>query len=170
MHLTDAFFIAQLAMVAANTDIRKRMVSNMSVILLLCLGIVHTVLIGLAGNTWWIYPASIALAVPFVHSWLRDGMGAGDVKLVIAISFLSWAAECDFRFYFYGSCSYWFDGAFMDKTKTLKSTIPFAPVLAFGAGGVWRSAICMPYFKYKGGKNKMKIIITVVLCLFIVVG
>ena len=61
--LTDAFFIALLAW-CAYTDIRKRTVSNVSIILLLCLGIEHTVLMTVAGNTWWTYLVGMALAVP----------------------------------------------------------------------------------------------------------
>ena len=83
--LTDALFIFLLAW-CAYTDIKKRIVSNPSVILLLCLGLVHTAIMLLAGNTWWTYPAGLLLSVPFVIAWLRNGMGAGDVKLIMTIS------------------------------------------------------------------------------------
>jgi Flp pilus assembly protein protease CpaA len=43
----DAFFIALLIW-CAYTDIRTRTVPNTAVILLLCLGLTHTVLIGLS--------------------------------------------------------------------------------------------------------------------------
>ena len=82
--LTDALFIALLIW-CAYTDIRTRTVSNTAVILLLCLGLAHTVLIRLSGSVWWPYPVGLALAVPFFIVWLKGGMGAGDVKLLMGI-------------------------------------------------------------------------------------
>ena len=81
MHPDGCFFIVLLVR-CSYTDIRKRTVSNLAVILILCLGLAHTVLMGLAGNTWRTYPAG---AIPFFVAWLRGGMGAGDVKLIMGI-------------------------------------------------------------------------------------
>jgi prepilin peptidase CpaA len=132
--LTDAFFIVLLVW-CSYTDIRKRTVSNVSVILLLCLGIVHTVLMGLAGNTWWTYPAGMALAVPFFVAWLRGGMGAGDVKLIMGICLYLGVLNTLIAFALMVPALIGLMVRAWIKTKTLKSAIPFAPVLAFGAGG-----------------------------------
>jgi len=132
--LTDAFFIALLIW-CSYTDIRKRMVSNVSVILLLCLGIVHTALMGLAGNTWWTYPAGIVLAVPFFVAWLRGQMGAGDVKLFMGICLYLGVLNTLIAFALMVPALIVLIVRSWIKTKTLKSAIPFAPVLAFGAGG-----------------------------------
>lgn len=50
--LSDAFFVALLVW-CGYTDIQKRTVSNMVIILLLCHSFAHTVLIGLSGIEWW---------------------------------------------------------------------------------------------------------------------
>jgi prepilin peptidase CpaA len=132
--LTDALFLSLLVW-CSYTDIRKRMVSNVSVILLLCLGIVHTVLMGLAGNTWWTYPAGMALAVPFFVAWLRGQMGAGDVKLIMGICLYLGVMNTLIAFALMVPTLIGLMVRAWIKTKMLKSAIPFAPVLAFGASG-----------------------------------
>ncbi len=47
--LTDVFFIVLLIW-CAYTDIRTRTVPNTAIVLLLCMGLAHTVLIGLSGS------------------------------------------------------------------------------------------------------------------------
>ena len=132
--LTDAFFIALLAW-CSYTDMRERMVSNLAIILLLCLGIVHVVLMGLAGNTWWTYPAGIVFAVPFFISWLKDGMGAGDVKLVMAITLYLGLLNAVIAFALMVPVLTVLMIKSLVKEKTLKCRIPVAPVLSFGAMG-----------------------------------
>ena len=132
--LTDALFLSLLIW-CSYTDIRKRMVSNVSVILLLCLGIEHTVLMTLTGNTWWTYPAGMASAVPFLVAWLRGGMGAGDVKLIMGICLYLGVLNMFIAFALMAPALIGLMVRAWIKTKTLKSSIPFAPVLAFGAGG-----------------------------------
>ncbi len=131
--LTDAFFITLLIW-CSYTDIRKRKVSNVSIILLLCLGIVHTVLMRLAGNTLWAYPAGIALAVPFFVTWLRGQMGAGDVKLVMGISLYLGVLNALIAFFLMVLVLIGFIAYSWVKAKTFKRAIPLAPVLALGAG------------------------------------
>ncbi len=132
--LTDAFFIAMLVW-CSYTDIRKRTVYNVSIILMLCLGITHTVLMGLAGNTWWTYPAGTAFAVPFFISWLRGGMGAGDVKLVMAITLYLGLMNAVIAFTLMVPVLAVLMIKSLVKEKTLKCRIPIAPVLSFGAMG-----------------------------------
>ena len=133
--LMDAFFIALLAW-CAYMDIHTRTVSNIAVVLLLCLGLAHTVLIGLSGSAWWPYPAGLALAVPFFIVWLKNGMGAGDVKLIMGIGLYLGLAGTLVSFALMLPCMAILLIRSWIRNKTLKSTIPFAPVLTFGAGGV----------------------------------
>jgi Flp pilus assembly protein protease CpaA len=132
--LTDAFFIGLLIW-CSYTDTRKRMVSNVSVILLLCLGIVHMVLMGLAGNTWWTYPAGMVFTIPFFISWLRGGMGAGDVKLVMAITLYLGLMNAVMAFALMIPVLAVLMIKSLVKEKTLKCRIPVTPVLSFGAVG-----------------------------------
>ena len=131
--LTDAFFIALLIW-CAHTDICTRTVSNTAVILLLCLGLVHTVLIELSGSAWWPYPAGLALAVPFFIVWLKGGMGAGDAKLLMGIGLYLGLLNTILAFALMLPCMAILLIRSWIRYKTLKTTIPFAPVLAFGAG------------------------------------
>lgn len=116
-------------------DIRNRTVSNLTVILMLCLGIVHTVLIALTGGTWWTYPAGMVFAIPFFISWLRGGMGAGDVKLVIVITLYLGLLNAIIAFALMVPVLAVLMVKSLIKKKTLKCRIPFAPVLSIGAFG-----------------------------------
>ena len=132
--LTDALFISLLIR-CAYTDIRMRTVSNTAVVLLLCLGLTHTVLIGLFGSAWWPYPAGMALAVPFLIIWLKNGMGAGDVKLIMGIGLYLGLLSTILAFALMLPCMAILLIHSWVRNKTLKIMIPFAPMLAFGAGG-----------------------------------
>jgi leader peptidase (prepilin peptidase)/N-methyltransferase len=131
--LTDAFFIVLLIW-CAYTDIRTRTIPNTAVVLLMSLGLAHTVLILLSGSAWWSYPAGLALAIPFFIVWLKGGMGAGDVKLLMGIglylgltgTLISFALMLPMLI----ACMI----HSLRKYGTLRHAIPFAPVLAFGAG------------------------------------
>jgi Flp pilus assembly protein protease CpaA len=132
--LMDAFFISVLAW-CSYTDIRKRSVSNIAVILLLSLGLTHTALMGLSGSTWWTYPAGLALAVPFLIVWLKGSMGAGDVKLLMGICLYLGVLNTLIAFVLMIPAMAVFCVRSWIRNKTLKQRIPFAPVLAVGAIG-----------------------------------
>ena len=132
--LMDAFFVGLLIW-CSYMDIRKRMVPNVSVILLLCLGTAHMVLLGMDENTWWTYPEGIVFAVPFFIAWLRGSMGAGDVKLVIAISLYLGLLNMITAFILMVPVLIGLMVRSWLKNRTLKCLIPFAPVLSFGAAG-----------------------------------
>ncbi len=132
--LMDAFFIVLLAW-CSYTDLRKRMVSNITVILLLCLGIAHTVLTGLTDNIWWTYPAGLVFVVPFLISWLKGDIGAADVKLVIVMALFLGLMNAVIAFALMVPVLITLMVTSLIREKTLKCRIPFAPVLAFGAGG-----------------------------------
>ncbi len=132
--LMDAFFITLLVW-CAYTDIRTRTVYNVTVILLLCLGLAHTSLIGLSSSVWWPYPAGIALAVPFLIVWLKNGIGAGDVKLLIGIGLYLGLMSTLIAFALMLPIMAVLCVRSGIQSKTLKQRIPFAPVLSVGAIG-----------------------------------
>ncbi len=141
--LMDAFFIVLLLWCAC-TDLKKRSVSNMLVVLLLCLGLAHMTLAVINGGTWWMYPAGLLLAVPFFIAWLKNSIGGGDVKLMMAIAFYLglWDTLIAFALMIpvvavlavHAKC----------KHKTLKSRIPLVPVIGIGA-------VCTVVFGYLYG-------------------
>lgn len=142
--LADAFFIALLIW-CAYTDIRTRTVPNTAVILLLCLGLTHTVLIGLSGSAWWPYAAGMVLAVPFFIVWLKGDIGAGDVKLIMGIGLYLGLAGTLISFALMLPCMAISLIRSWIRNKTLKTTIPFAPVLAFGAGTALIAGYLYPF-------------------------
>ena len=133
--LMDAFFIALLSW-CAYTDIRTRTISNVSVILLLCLGLAHTVLRIISGSVWWSTPAGLALCIPFFIVWFKNVMGAGDVKLLAGICLYLGLLNTLISFVFMIPVLIVCMIYHRRKHGTIRSVIPFAPVLAVGAIGV----------------------------------
>lgn len=131
--LMDAFFVAVLLW-CSYTDLKSRTVSNLSVALLLCLGLVHTVLVVLSGSTWWVYPAGMLLGIPFFIAWLKGGMGGGDVKLIMGIGLYLGLVSTLVSFTLMLLVLIAYMVRFRLKLRIVNSTIPFAPVFAFGAG------------------------------------
>ena len=132
--LMDAFFIG-LLLCCCYTDMRKRIVSNVTIALILCLGIAHTVFTALTGSIWWTYPAGMVLAIPFFIAWLRGQMGAGDVKLIMAIGLYLGLLNTVITFVLMAPFLAILMVRSQIKTGTFKRAIPLAPVLAFGAIG-----------------------------------
>ena len=132
--LMDAFFIGLLVWCAC-TDWKARTVSNLCIALLLGLGLAHTALMILNGGTWWTYPAGLLLSVPFIITWLKNGMGAGDVKLIMGIGIYLGLLNTLVSFILMIPLLVILTVRSWRKNKTVKSAIPFAPILAFGAGG-----------------------------------
>ena len=132
--LMDAFFIA-LLIYCSYTDLKRREISNLLIVLLLSLGIIHAVFIGLSGNPWWTYLVSTLFAIPFFISWMRSKIGAGDVKLIMVIALYLglWWIIIAFALMIptIVGIIIWS----LLKKKTLKVRVPFAPVLAVGAIG-----------------------------------
>ena len=132
--LMDVLFIAVLVW-CSYTDIRKHIVSNMTIILLLCLGITHTVFMALTGSVWWVYPVGMVVAVPFFLAWLRGHMGAGDVKLVMVIGLYLGLLNTIIAFALMITLLAVLMIRSKINNKALKGAIPLAPVLAFGVIG-----------------------------------
>jgi len=138
--LMDALFLS-LLILCAYSDSRKRTVSNAAIVHLLGLGLVHTLLIGMSGSGWWFCPAGLVLAVPFFIVWLRGGMGAGDVKLIMGICLYLGVLNTLIAFTFIIPALICLMVLSWIKAKTFNRTIPFAPVLALGSG----SAVVIGY-------------------------
>jgi len=80
--LADAFFILFLGWCSVS-DIRKRQIPNQAILLMLIVGILNVFVCTAAGQIWWYYPAGLMIEFPFILSWLKNKMGAGDVKLML---------------------------------------------------------------------------------------
>ena len=132
--LMDVFFI-DILIWCSYTDLKSRTISNVSIILLLCLGLMHTVLMGFTINTWWTYLLSMFFVIPFFIAWKKNGIGAGDVKLVMAISLYLGLLNTIIAFLLMVPVIVILIIKSWAKQKTLKYRIPFAPVLTFGAVG-----------------------------------
>ena len=132
--LTDAFFIALMGWCTV-TDLRTRTVSNIAVLLILILGLGHTALIGISSSAWWPYPAGLLLSGPFYTAWLKGGMGAGDVKLLMGIGLYMglWNTLTAFVLMLPVMVALTIYAGI--RGKRTRSTIPFAPVLTFVAVG-----------------------------------
>jgi prepilin peptidase CpaA len=132
--LSDVLFIVLLSW-CGYTDMRSRAVSNIAIFLLLCLGLSHATLMLLTGNTWLQYPAGLLLSTPFFIAWLKNGMGAGDVKLIAAVpmylGFLNMLIAFTLMVPVLVVQIAW--SCF--KHKTLKCRIPLAPMIGVGGTG-----------------------------------
>lgn len=133
--LMDAFFIL-LLLWCAYADLKTRTVSNLSVALLLCLGLANTAMVIINGGTWWAYPTGMLLAVPFFIAWLKNSMGAGDVKLVMAMALYLgiWGTLVAFALMIPVVAVMIIH--VKSEQKTLKSRIPLALAISIGAVGV----------------------------------
>ena len=139
--LMDAFFLA-LLLGCSITDIKRRIIPNKMSALLFCLSIVQTAFTVLMGGTWWQHPAGVTLAVPFFVAWLKDGMGAGDVKLVMAIAQYLGFMNTVLAFALMVPVLIGLMVFSLVKIKTVKLQIPIAPLLSIGAGG----SVLIKYF------------------------
>jgi Flp pilus assembly protein protease CpaA len=132
--LPDAFFITLLAW-CSYTDIKSRYISNKVIVLMLSLGIARMIWALFNSRTWVQYPAGLMLSLPFYTAWLKNSMGAGDVKLIIAIALYMGLFNTLIVFAFIVP-----EIAVMllhswSKHKTIKFKIPFAPVIGICASG-----------------------------------
>ena len=131
--LLDAFFVALLSW-CAHTDWKTRTVSNLPVVLLVCLGRVQVVLSFISGSAiWWHHPAGLLLSIPFLITWYKNDMGAADVKLIMAIGLYLGLLNTLVAFVLMIPILAVLMAYSWLKKKTLKCRIPLAPVLAFGA-------------------------------------
>ena len=139
--LMDAFFIT-LLMGCSIVDLKSRIVPNVIVLLLVCLDIVHMSWMISTASTWWTYPAGLILAVPFFIGWLKGGIGAGDVKLLMSVSLYLGLLNSLIAFALMIPILAVLMIRSWIKSSTMKCLIPFAPVITTGATG----AVLLGYF------------------------
>jgi Flp pilus assembly protein protease CpaA len=132
--LMDAFFIGLLGW-CGYSDLKKRTVPNQAIALLLCLGLLHVAFVFLTGSSWWQYPAGLLLAIPFFIAWLRNGMGAGDVKLIMASALYLGLLNALVSFTLMVPVLTVLMVHSWRKHKTIRYQIPFASVISIGAFG-----------------------------------
>lgn len=139
--LMDTFFVGLLAW-CAYTDLKRREINNATILAMLLLGIVKVIVFIVWGIAWWQYPAGIVLVVPFFIVWLRNGMGAGDVKLIITTTLYLGLSNMIIAFALMVPVLVILMIWLISKNKTLNRRIPFAPVITVGASG----ALLIGYF------------------------
>ena len=130
--LMDIFF-AGILVWCSYTDIKMRLVSNISVVLLLFIAFGHTVFAIQEGWPWLQYPAGLLAAIPFLIAWFKNLMGAGDVKLIVAIALYLGLFNTIISFLLMIPLLAVFMVCAWIKNKMFACKIPFAPVLAFGS-------------------------------------
>ena len=128
--LADAFFILLLGWCSVS-DIRKRQIPNRAIFLMLIVGVLNAFVCTAADQIWWQYPAGLMIGFPFILSWLKTKMGAGDAKLMLVCGlFLGLPATLIstglMLIILFGIAIY----LFFTK-RSLKTRIPLGPVIAF---------------------------------------
>lgn len=121
-----------LLIVCSITDLKKRIVPNECIILLLLLGITHAVFKTIIGYVWWYHFIGLVYSIPFFIAWHKELMGAGDVKLIIVISLYLGIINSLLAFIIMLLCL--FIWAIYAKAKSIdtKKSIPLAPFISAG--------------------------------------
>jgi Flp pilus assembly protein protease CpaA len=132
--LPDAFFITLLAW-CSYTDIKGRLISNRAIVLLLRLGIARMIWALFNSGTWVQYPAGLLLSLPFYIAWLKNSIGADDVKLITAIALYMGLFNTLVVFAFLVPMLAVILFHSWSKHKTIRFKIPFAPVIGICASG-----------------------------------
>ena len=131
--LAGALFICLLAWVYI-TDMTKRIIPNMAILIMLIIGILNTVIAAIFSLAWWWYPIGIMVALPFLLLWLRGKMGAGDAKLMLACGlFLGLQASLLIAGLMLVILLI-IAGYLYFKQMSLKTQIPLGPVISLASG------------------------------------
>jgi len=130
--LTDALFIALLAWCGVS-DLKKREIPNIAILLMLGLSAAHMVISACLGCLWYVYPLGALPAVPFFITWTKGLFGGGDVKLVFVMGlYLGLSLMLAAMAFTVVACVgllLWFWAG----RRSVKSRIALAPVLSLGA-------------------------------------
>lgn len=133
--LMDALFISLLVW-CSYTDLKRRIVPNIAIGFLLCLGAVHFMVMFFSSMAWWQYPMALLVAVPIFIAWLKDKVGAGDVKLIMAVSLYLGLTNMMITFLLMVLLLIVLMIYSAVKGRKSRQLIPLAPVIAFGGIGV----------------------------------
>lgn len=74
-----------ILVICSITDIKKRIVPNTCIVLLLVICVIKVIFDNFTGYSWWMHIAGLVYTIPFFIAWSKNQMGAGDVKLIMAI-------------------------------------------------------------------------------------
>ena len=143
-YILDILFMIIL-IICSITDIKKRIVPNTCIVLLLIISITKIILDSLTGYPWWMHIAGLVYTIPFFALWSKNEMGAGDVKLLIVIPlFLGlFSSLIAFLFMFMILLSY---GLYMRvKSKDIHQSIPLAPFISIGFLGFLTLKYCLSF-------------------------
>lgn len=128
--LDISFFV--LIVICSITDIKKRIVPNSCIILLLVLGIIKTIINISIGYPWWFNLVGIVYVIPFFGAWLNDKMGAGDVKLILVSSLYLGVFNSLLVFIFMAISLLVFALISKMLRKDLAKSIPLVPFIMIG--------------------------------------
>jgi leader peptidase (prepilin peptidase)/N-methyltransferase len=84
--LVGISFIAILVWISW-TDLKSRIIPNISVAALLFLGMIHLICQVIQGQSIWPALFGLLIGLPFLPAWHLGKIGAGDIKLLIACGF-----------------------------------------------------------------------------------
>lgn len=129
--IMDIVFMLIL-IVCSITDIKKRIVPNTCIVLLLVTGVSKIILYSITGYPWWIHVAGLVHTIPFFLAWSKSQMGAGDVKLIMAICLYT-GLIISVIFFGFTALVLGIYVMFLYATrKTLNESVPLAPFIALG--------------------------------------
>jgi leader peptidase (prepilin peptidase) / N-methyltransferase len=129
--ILDILFLI-LIVICSITDIKKRIVPNLCIILLLILGIIKTVVNISIGYPWWFNLIGIVYSIPFFIAWHNNKMGAGDVKLIIVICLYLGIINSLIALILTLICLLVWAIYAKEKNIDTKKCIPLAPFIAVG--------------------------------------
>ncbi|NCB00289.1 MAG: hypothetical protein EOM70_13055, partial [Clostridia bacterium] len=85
-YLLSLAFIIQLAWISW-IDIKSRTIPNISIVLLLLTGVLQLIAGAASGQNIWLSLLGDMIGIPFIPSWLKGQIGAGDIKLLMVCGF-----------------------------------------------------------------------------------
>lgn len=129
--LLDILFMLIL-IICSIIDIKKRIVPNTCIVLLLVIGIAKVILDNIACYPWWMHITGLVYTIPFFITWNKNQMGAGDVKIIVAISLFLGLFNSLISFCFMIAALLLYVMFAWIKKKDLKQSIPLAPFISIG--------------------------------------
>jgi leader peptidase (prepilin peptidase)/N-methyltransferase len=130
--LLSLSFIIQLARISW-IDIKSRIIPNTLIMLLFLTGVINLIAITVTGQNIWLLLLGVMVGMPFIPSWLKGQIGAGDIKLVMACGFFLGFLDGMWMLVLILMISMTLALLFLVRKKTLHVQIPFGPVIAASA-------------------------------------
>lgn len=125
-------FIVQLTRISW-IDIKSRIISNTSIMLLFIAGAIHLIASVVAGQNIWLSLLGVMIGIPFIPSWLKGQIGAGDIKLLMVCGLYLGLLDGMWMFVLILMISLALAIFFLVRKQTTHVQIPFGPVIAASA-------------------------------------